>query len=185
MQREKARRDLPPPQSRQARRAFGVETFLSRKCAEGFDWYRTRSPELGPIRRGDIDPISMQGFLQHIVLVDVERTPPAPCKRTGRPRLLTFRFSLVGGHIDTNYDERLKGRYLHDLDLNIWRPYWLNAYELPVHKRYPVTDRVNVVWRDMDFMTLEYVFVPVVNDAGDIDRLLIVEEFSIDDEDDG
>ena len=171
--------DRPAPTRRQARRARGANGFLSTKCAEGFGWYLARSPRLGPISRRDIDPVSMRGFLQHVVLVDVERPQGPLVRRDDAASGLVFRFSLVGGHVDANYDERLKGRCLHELDLNLWRSYWLHAYAMPVRKRYPVTDRVKVVWRDREFMTLEYVLVPVVNDDDRIDRLLLIEEFSM------
>ena len=188
MQGQYARRDVPSPPRRSVRRAESADGFLSAKCATGFAWYRERSPALEPIRRTDVDPFSMQGFLEHIMLVDVEYPAATPgsladdkARRTDRRRAMRpwFRFSLVGGHIDANYDERLKGRYLHDLDLNVWRNYWLNVYELPVRERYPVTDRVNVVWRDMDFMSMEYVLIPVDGPSGAVDRLLIVAEFTM------
>lgn len=92
-----------------------------------------------------------------------------------------FRFRTVGSHIDDWYTENLTGKLVHSLDLGAWRDHWLGEYTAAATQGQIRMGLVPLEWQNRDYLKVEYIYVPVIDEAGQVTEVLTHTHFYLGD----
>lgn len=127
-------------------------------------WLAKRGDRQMP-SRADINPVEMQAFLSHTMLIDV---------LTDAQDVTRFRMRLVGTHVVDGYGGEVTGKYLDELELGDQRDKLIEACLHSVNNKKPayLSGAIRHKISD-DILTYERLGLPLSSDGEKVNILLI------------
>ena len=127
-------------------------------------WQSKRGDRLMP-SRADINPVEMQAFLSHTMLIDVL------ADQGDNPR---FRLRLVGTHAVGAYGAEITGKYNDEIDLGDQREKVIAACLESVYSKAPVFLSGSIVKQpENETITYERLGVPLSSNGESVDMILV------------
>jgi hypothetical protein len=161
----------PPPDMARRLAREEVSRRNLRRLVE--HWDAVRGGRQMPARR-DVHPEDLAFMLGQVMLIDVHEVE--------RPKAaLAFRFRLVGTLIEEAGHPGLQGRWVHELSPDVYRRLVHFGYALAVNERAPNFYRVALDHAGQK-LRYERVVLPLSQDGGRIDTLLVGTEWDAENE---
>lgn len=127
-------------------------------------WNRCRGDRAMPSRT-DIDPGDIRHLLPNVVLIDIMQGP------------LDFRYRLIGTEIDRHSAERHTGKRISEIpDRAAPSKVWDNLQSV-VDTGEPSESSVPYVGPLQDFLTTRQIVLPLSDDDGDVNMLLVIIDY--------
>lgn len=127
-------------------------------------WQEKRGDRLMP-SRADINPVEMQAFLPHTMLIDV---------LTDAQGELRFKTRLIGTHIVAGFGGDLTGKYIDEIEVIDQRDVLIGACLYSVINKKPayLCGKLRLVASD-EFVAFERLGVPLSSDDENVNMLLV------------
>ncbi len=142
-------------------RFLAVLAHRSSIIRDGFAYWQSKCPPEALPRRADIDPFDITPLMPHIVLIDVRREPRDFCYR------------VIGTTVVEHWTDDWTGVCMSEIggqgpESKVW-----TSCDLVVTGRRPLLSRIPYVGPHADFLDIEDVILPLVDDDGAVEKLLV------------
>ena len=131
----------------------------------GYEYWQRQHRGALPPRRADIDPVDIPALLPHVVLLDVLRDP------------LDFHYRLIGSrvryHLNANLHRQRMSQLAHQKSPS---HLWTKCLEATETCR-PVLSNTPYIGPHRDFLRVEDLILPLMDDSGQVSMLLIFIDF--------
>lgn len=115
--------------------------------------------------RADINPVEMQAFLPHTMLIDVI---------TDDKNDIRFRTRLIGTHVVNGFGGEFTGKYLDDIELGDQRGSLIEACLYTVRKKKPAYLAGDLVRQSpAEFISYQRLGVPLSTDGKNVNMILV------------
>lgn len=136
--------------------------FQSRVVQDGYSYWRSKIVRGRLPARSDIDPSEIPRLLPNVILVDVQREPA-----------LNFRYRLIGTRVVEHLHRDYTGSWFSDIEhLHASSAIW-DACTRVADSGRPLLANSEYVGPHQDFRRGEDVILPLAEDGGTVDSLLI------------
>ncbi len=141
------------------------EKSLPKPLAQLYTYWQAKCGGRLMPSRADINPVEMQAFLPHAMLIDVI---------TDDKNDIRFRTRLIGTHVVNGFGGEFTGKYLDDIELGDQRGSLIEACLHTVRKKKPAYLAGDLVRQSpAELISYQRLGVPLSTDGKNVDMILV------------
>lgn len=151
--------------SAQGRRAINANSFASDVVWRGYEYWSSKITDAGLPGRSDIEPTEIPSLLPHIILMDVRYEPR------------DYRYRLIGTLVTKHLSRDWTGTWMSDIEFQkAPSQIWTNC-DTAVDTRTAIISNTPYVGPYQEFMKAEDVILPLIDEQGQVNMLLVFVDY--------